>query len=919
MNHEDILLRNNTGNKSKESLIDGFVIRNKEFEELFYNFQQTSDLNHKQHFLIIGQRGTGKTSLMYRLNYAIEDDSKLAETIIPIIFSEEQYFLSELTNVWENVAIHLEDHVGWVGLSRTIDDIIEQGGDYEYKVFSFLRNKLINEGKSLMLFIENINVLLGKFSLTELERFKAILENETVLRLIGSATSVDDGYINFENHFYSFFKIIYIDGLDKADCERLLLKIGDQFGQLERIKVVIDKHPGRVESLRRLTGGIPRTISYLFQIFLDNENGKAIKDLYVLIDTLSLLYKSQIDQLSVQQQRVIDVIARRWDAIPVKDIVKGTRLESKNISKIIAALEKDQLIEKVQTDTKNNLYRIKERFMNIWYLMRFGRKHDKENVIWLVRFFDTWCERKELDKMITAHIDNLKGGTYDINAAIDMGNTFLSCANVSDSRKQELLKATRSILPERLLNAVKWPSKDEQSTLADLIAQKKFTEAFALLENIEPKNGSYYTAASSLYFRMGDYAQSVEAAKKVLELDKSDARAALTIGILYEDFIKDTDLAKYYYNLSLSQNIDHPYAANRLGDIAFYKEHNTSAAINYHALAVKKIYWPSLLSLGRIYLKEGNYKKAENYLLQALHHNVKNVNVELGKLYAVIRDVKKAQLYFDKAVELNEPGALLEYGKWSQYKRKPDYTKAEELLRQAIARDDVDAYSYLGRLYLRKLNDKAKAFEVFKEGEEKGDAASVHQLAHLYLDRKDFEKSDALFLKANEMGDHLALLCFVSAIYRLSRSEKRHAALKILEDNLDKIDKTLGAEVLYAKILLWDGQLDKSLSAIKKLYPEIANLQHYLDNDSDDLRIESILYELMHYFELLLAKGEYQAAFKLFNEKEVDFKAILKPVYFVLMDILKKEYPLEYLKAGDEFKDTIKEIQTNINRLKKRI
>ena len=343
----------------------------------------------------------------------------------------------------------------------------------------------------------------------------------------------------------------------------------------------------------------------MFQIFLDNENGKAIKDLYILIDTLSLLYKSELDQLSTQQQKVIDIIARKWDAIAVKDIVKATRLESKNISKIIAALEKDQLIEKVSTDTKNHLYRIKERFMNIWYLMRFGRKHDKENVIWLVRFFDAWCEKKELDKLIAAHIDNLKGGAYDLNAAIDMGNTFLSCVNVSDSLKSELLRITKSILPEKLLNTVKWSIKNAHSTLSDLISEQKFTEAIALLGQIETHDTQYYTLASSLYLMTGDYTRSAEAAKQVLALDETNAKAALTLGIIYEDFLKDLDKAVFYYKQSLSQQPYHPYAANRLGEISFYKEQNYKAAIDYHNLAVKE----NLLAIATVFRENISQQK----------------------------------------------------------------------------------------------------------------------------------------------------------------------------------------------------------------------------------------------------------------------------------------------------------------------
>jgi len=918
MIHEDILFRNNTGNKSKQSLVDGFVIRVDEFQEIYNNLQHTSSLNHKQHFLIIGQRGAGKTSLMHRLNYAIEDDAKLNDCLVPVVFTEEQYYLSELVNIWENIAIHLEDQYSWSNITNTIENIIATGGNYEFNVYNYLCSKLKDAKKTLVLFIENINVFFNKLDDTEIERFRDILINDSTIRLIGTSTSFDDGNVDFANHFYSFFKIIQIDGLNKEECEKLLLKIGEQYGQLDRIKYIIEHHPGRIESLRRLTGGIPRTISYLFQIFLDNENGKAIKDLYVLIDTLSLLYKSELDQLSTQQQKVIDIIARKWDAIPVKDIAKATRLESKNISKIIATLEKDQLIEKVSTDTKNHLYRIKERFMNIWYLMRFGRKHDKENVIWLVRFFDAWCEKKELDKLIAAHIDNLKDGSYDINAAIDMGNTFLSCVNVSDSLKSELLRVTKSILPERLLNAVKWSAKNTHSNLSDLMSENKFSEAIEMLEQIEIRDTQYYTLASSLYLMTGDYERSAEAAKQALALDETDANAALTLGIIYEDYLNDLNKAVYYYKQSLAQQPYHPYAANRLGEISFYKDQNYKAAIDYHILAVKKIYWPSLLSLGKIYLYRNNYKKAEKYLLEALSHNVKDVNVVLARLYAKVKDNKKAKLYFETAIASREEGSFLEFGKWNQYKSRPDYEKARLMYEEAIKADEIKAYGYLGKLYHRKLNNKAKAFEVYTEGLDRGDADSVHQLAHLYADRKEYEKSDELFLRANEMGDHVAILCMVSNIYMRGRKDKKQFALEALEKNLAVIDRMFTSELFYAKILLWSGNLQKSIEVLKSLYGEIAEAKLEIDESLDDFKADHLLSELLGYFLLLIAKGEYQVALNLFTDNTiVDFKAIIRPVYFVLMDILKKEFPLEYLKAGEEFKDTIEELKASINKLKK--
>ena len=43
-----------------------------------------------------------------------------------------------------------------------------------------------------------------------------------------------------------------------------------------------------------------------------------------------------------------------------------------------------------------NLYYLRERFFNIWYLMRNAPKRNQTKVIWLVRFLENWYDPAEL-------------------------------------------------------------------------------------------------------------------------------------------------------------------------------------------------------------------------------------------------------------------------------------------------------------------------------------------------------------------------------------------------------------------------------------------------------------------------------------------------------------------------------------------
>ena len=910
--NQDLLLRNNTGVKSKVNLIEGFVVRTNQFELLKENLLKTSEPSN---VIIIGQRGAGKTTLIHRLNYEIIDDAVLRKKYIPIMFSEEQYSLSDLTNLWETIATTIEDSFYEESLSDTIANIIDKQKNYEQKSYDFLREFLIEKNKTAILFIENFNFFLKKISDNEKKKLFRILESDSNFKVIGTSTTFNDGNIDFQEDEYNFLKIIELDSLNKADCEKLLIKIGQQYGEEQQIRNIIEQHPGRVEALRRLTGGVPRTMSYLFQIFMDNENGRAIKDLYLLIDTLTLLYKSELDQLSTQQQKVVDAIARKWDAISVKEIAKKTRLESKNISSILSYLEKNQFIEKIPTSTKNNLYRIKERFMNIWYLMRFGRKNDKDNVVWLVRFFDAWCDESELTKRVKKHISNLKGGNYDINAAIDMGNTFLSCENLPETLKEELIKTTNAILPDRLLKNTKISESGLLDKIKNLIKENKFEEAESLLEEIKIKDANYYTVATSLYIFSKQIKKAMESAKEAWALDNQNAQMAITIGTFYEFQAENLREAAKYYKLSLELPNSHGYAAYRLGDIALELEDDFDEAIKFHKKAISMKFKLSLNSLGDIYAEKGDYEKAVQYYNEAIAAKTGAPYTRLARLYTMTGKPKDAEKVLLQAIKTNEEHSKINLGRFYYLKSRPNYKKAEIELRSAINDGDDDGYVELARMFL-KMGQTEKAIKALEEGVERGNADAAHQLGHVLATEKQYDRSDFMFEKANEMGELDSLGCWAETIFDEFRNDKKQYALELIQKALDTdLEPSPKLTLLHAKILLWNGKVTESLEVIKE---PIQILIDNMDTRRGEILYNKVFADFVTYFLLLIVKKENTILLDLFKEIG-DLEMIFKPIYFVLMENLQDDFPNEYLRAGKELKETIYELKEELKILKENL
>ena len=92
----------NPASQTKQELIDNFVVRLKIFKEIFEDIK-TSKMKHpEQHYIIQGIRGQGKTTLLLRLAYEIQNDKELNKWLIPITFGEEQYSVRKLFKLWEN-------------------------------------------------------------------------------------------------------------------------------------------------------------------------------------------------------------------------------------------------------------------------------------------------------------------------------------------------------------------------------------------------------------------------------------------------------------------------------------------------------------------------------------------------------------------------------------------------------------------------------------------------------------------------------------------------------------------------------------------------------------------------------------------------------------------------------------------------
>jgi len=644
-------------NQTEKELMRNFVVREREFNAIFNDIKSSDMSRPEPHFIIQGQRGQGKTTLLLKLYYEIKRDKKLNQFVVPVIFNEEQYHISSLFGLWSHAAEKLEEeNEAFTGLYNTVESLYDRV-DSEIEAFKALEQALIKEKRKSILLIDNIGNLFDKFTRKEQQRLREVLITSPQIRIIGASAKMMEYTYDYSNPFYELFRMINLEGLTKEETVTLLLKLGEHYKQ-ESIKKIVDEEPGRIEALRRLTGGVPRTIVLLFEIFVDHEEGNAFQDLEFVLDQVTPLYKHRMDDLSAQQQKIVDAIALNWDAMATKEIATKTRLESKAVSSQLKLLENNRIIHKIKTDTKNHLYQVTERFFNIWYLMRCGRRSGINRVQWLVHFLESWCGEAELMERAKKHMKALKKGTLYPKYAFYLTEA-LARTKLSDQLQHDLITHTRKFLKGKDETLIKEISKSDIELFEEAEENYKkgeFKKSLLKLEAIQNKDSTVlYNIA--LVYKVG-FKSFKKAEDYYLEaVKKGNADAMYNLALLYDEEKKDFEKAEKYYLMAIEN--DHAGAMYNLALLYGEEMKDFEKAEKYYLMAIEKGDASAMYNLAILYRFEmKNFEKVEKYLIMAIKKGHTSAMHNLARMYFETKKNKTRALELVKESVKKEMNAI---------------------------------------------------------------------------------------------------------------------------------------------------------------------------------------------------------------------------------------------------------------------
>ena len=393
----------NPGFLSDDELVASYCVRTTEFELLVEVLRESTGRSNP-HQIVIGPRGSGKTSLLLRVVAEVGRDAALASRFFPVVFAEESYEVATAGEFWleclTNLATQATRREDAPDLHRTVDELraIRDDKALSDRCLGALLDFADREDKRLVLLVENVNMLFGDMADPDVGwRLRKVLQTEPQIIVFASATSRFDEIDHPDRALYDLFRIRTLRPLDTKQCAVLWETVSGR-----------RPAPETVRSLEILTGGSPRLISIVARFGAGLSFRDLMAHLLDLIDDHTEYFKSHLESLAAQERRVYLALAALWKPATTREIADHARLETNTCSAQLARLGERGVVRVAGGSARRKQYYLTERLYNIYYLLRRRRGPDRL-VEALIHFMESYYSPPEL-KDISARMVHDAGG-----------------------------------------------------------------------------------------------------------------------------------------------------------------------------------------------------------------------------------------------------------------------------------------------------------------------------------------------------------------------------------------------------------------------------------------------------------------------------------------------------------------------------
>jgi tetratricopeptide (TPR) repeat protein len=397
-----------------------FVGREALLERLLSGIAEQEGHNTVQHYLLLGPRGIGKTTLLLTLRDRIRESPALSARWFCVQLREEEYFIRTLRDLLELVLRALAEEENLPDAAEVAEQVHQEKREERSLAVAVegLRSLAARRGRRILLLIDNFDRLFPATAAgrrktrpaeNEFRAFRKLLSKESFLMVVGASVRLFEEIAAYDQAFFNFFSPVEIPNLSEDEICELLRKCAEaekNTAFLRQFEAMRDK----VRAITYLTGGNPRLVVMLYDVLRQHEMAPVVQALRETVGGLTPLLKHVLDDMPRQQSKTLDALVRLRGAAPPNEIASMARLPLNVVTAQLGRLKEARFVV-VEGEGKGRpaTYRVSDPMFHTWYQMRYLRPAGRRIELF-VEFIRAWFSvaerRRFLDEQWRVLRDN---------------------------------------------------------------------------------------------------------------------------------------------------------------------------------------------------------------------------------------------------------------------------------------------------------------------------------------------------------------------------------------------------------------------------------------------------------------------------------------------------------------------------------
>ncbi|MEO1133033.1 MAG: helix-turn-helix domain-containing protein [Cyanobacteria bacterium J06639_1] len=339
--------------------IQPLAVRQAYLQLLVERVRENADLDANQHVVLVGGRGTGKTTLLRQVAIAIEGDEELNAAWYPLVFGEDAYAIASPGEVWREALFYAGERTRERRWQQAYEDLASETDDKRLaaRALAQLMDFADERGQKLLLAIEQLDVLLGEqLQAGDDWELRHTLTNEPRVMLLGTANAPFEEIQAVNRAWFELLEVVHLEPLTDKESQALWNAI---------VRHDISWHQWRPISI--LTGGNLRLTRESAKFVAGNETASLTAILMKLVEIQSDYFDAQLAGLAVLERKVFVALLELWEVASARDVAQKARVNVNKASALLRRLVERGAVERIETSSRKHYYRVAERLFCIYY------------------------------------------------------------------------------------------------------------------------------------------------------------------------------------------------------------------------------------------------------------------------------------------------------------------------------------------------------------------------------------------------------------------------------------------------------------------------------------------------------------------------------------------------------------------------